>query len=79
MKNAYKWEIDTLPKALVVIDAMRLLLMNSEGAKKALEYLLSEYPEIRQCTHEYIADHILGCSREAITRTGLLRRAGGKT
>lgn len=57
-----KWKIDTLEKALDVIEAR-----NHKHAADRVDYIVNVYPELLKCTHEHIAE-ILGLSREAVTR-----------
>jgi len=73
------WPIDTLPKALDVLAAIELLLQRDgqgTGASAAVQYLINEYPELKQATHQCMAD-IIRCQRETISRTGILSRQKG--
>ena len=57
-----KFQIDTLEKALNVIEAMRM-----RQPAERVDYIVNLYPELLKCTHEHIAE-ILGLSRESVTR-----------
>lgn len=59
------FKVDTLEKAEALLNTRRM--QKDEGLIPALKYLYNEYPELRQCTHSYIAD-LLGLARETITR-----------
>ena len=69
--------IDTLKKSEDFRKSMKLIHQRWISSKEVLNDLLELYPELRNCTHEYVADE-LGVSRETITRTGLLARPGLK-
>jgi hypothetical protein len=59
------FRVDSLVKSETLIATRRM--QKDEGLIIALKWLFSEYPELRQCTHEYIAD-LLGMARETISR-----------
>lgn len=66
-----KWPIDDLPKALTVIEAIKCKSLF--GLKEGISFLLSEYPELKNATHQLMADTII-CCRPDVTRTKLLPR-----
>lgn len=60
------FQLDTLEKALTVINAIYLIRL--DGVVAGLRFLFDEYPEIRQSTHAHVAE-LLGLTRETVTRS----------
>ncbi len=62
-------KIDTYEKAMVFYEGMKL-----HRAVERLSYILGEYPELWEETHQRISD-LTGFERETVTRTlKILRR-----
>ncbi|NTV50925.1 MAG: hypothetical protein HGA20_14955 [Geobacteraceae bacterium] len=55
----------TFEQATLLLDTIRL--QKTDGPVPALRYLLSEWPELKKCTHQHLGD-LLGLARETISR-----------
>jgi hypothetical protein len=72
-KNESIFAVDSLEKALFLLDVIRLIRLERSTTKQfyglitGLKYLFSQHPELRNCTHQYIAD-LIASSRDSVAR-----------